>query len=545
MVQYPRIILGSAPFPPPGAAVWKEGNHAMKKNTVVILGAAIALLLVVGIVLGLTHFIIVDGGLYPRQAQALDLRDRNLTAEEYEALAAKLPQCYIVWGIPFQGGTLSSDTETLTVTTLSDGDVDMLDYALSLKSVDGWECQDYAQLARLRQRHPGAQVRYHMTVSGVECDQDTSELTLKGLSAEDAQKLPALLNLTSLRISDCDDYALLRSLQQQNPNWNLSYTVALGDQAAPWDSETLTAKGAGEEVTRALEGLPNLKKLTLVNPKADGSQLAALQAAYPQVELGWELELEGKTFAWDLTEVDISHFPSESAQSIRDLASYFPKAEKLIVDNGAVDYETMAALREELREKLKLVWTVMCGVGGKRGPIAVRTDETTFMPIKHKVWYFLDDDVYNLRYCEDMICVDVGHMTFSDCSFAGFMPHLKYLILAHTSVRDISPLRNCKELIFLELDWSLVTDYSPLVECTALEDLNLGNLYGAVEPLLKMTWLKNLWWKDCSYTKQQALKEALTETNMMFNLTFTVGNGWRQLQNYYDMRDILEMPYMK
>lgn len=517
-----------------------------KKRLVIALAAAIAVVLVVGIVLGVTHFVLVGGKLYPSRSQVLDLREQEITVEQYETLAAKLPQCDIIWNIPFQGGSLESNAENLTVTTLSDGDVEMLDYATSLRSVDGWNCTDYAQLATLQRRHPQAQVRYHMTVSGVECDQDTQELTLKGLSAEDAEKLPALLKLSKVEISGCEDYALLSRLRQENPSWDFSYTVALGDQTVAWDSETVQAKGVTDaQLEQVMTALPNLKTLTLTDPEAEGEKLVALREEYPELDLKWQLEIQGQTFACDLTEVDISHFPAESAQQIKSLAAYFPAAEKVIVDNGAVDYETMASLRDEMRESYKLVWTVQCGVGGKRGPIAVRTDETTFMPIKHSVWYFLDEDVYNLRYCEDMVCVDVGHMTFGDCSWVAFMPHLKYLILAHTSVKDISPLSNCKELIFLELDWSLVTDYSPLVECTALEDLNLGNLYGDVEPLLKMTWLKNLWWKDCAYRKQQALIEALPDTNMMFNLTFTVGNGWRQLQNYYDMRDMLEMPYMK
>lgn len=522
-----------------------EGNME-KKKLIALLSVAIAVVLLVGLILGAVFFVRVAGHFYPRRAEILDLREREVSMADYEAIAQKLPQCQIIWNIPFQGGSLSSDTTSLTVTTLSDGDVDALDYATELKTVDGWNCPDYTQLYKLQQRHPEAQVRYHMTIAGVDCDQETQELTLKSLTQEDGEKLACLPKLRKLSVSGCRDYALLQQLQSSNPNWNLTYTLELGDQTVAWDSQEVTATDATyAEISGALEGLTNLKTLHLVKPQATGQELTALAQDNPDIALSWEVELQGQLLANNLEEVDLSFFPMESAQQIQELAAYFPKAQKVIVDNGSVDYETMASLREELRPQFKLVWTVQCGVGGKRGPIAVRTDETTFMPIKNRVYYFLDPDVVNLKYCEDMVCVDVGHMTFTDLSWAGYMPHLKYLILAHTSVRDISPLRNCKELKFLELDWSLVTDYSPLLECTSLEDLNLGNLYGDAEPLTKMTWLKNLWWKDCNYTKQQALREALPNTTLTFNLTYTVGNGWRELQNYYDMRDMLEMPYMK
>lgn len=541
------FLQRSAPlFRENGRGRFGKGMDMDKKKGIVLLTVAIVAVLLVGLILGAVFFVRAAGHFYPRRAEALDLREQELTVEDYEAIAEKLPQCYILWNIPFQGGTLSSDAQSLTVTTLSDDDVALLDYATALKTVDGWNCTDYAQLHTLQQRHPDAQVRYHLTIAGVDCDQDTRELTLKKLTQEDGANLSFLPKLEKVAVSGCTDYALLQSLQQEHPGWNLTYTLPLGDQTVAWDSKEVTATGAShEEVAGALEGLPYVEKLHLTTPKATGAELTALREAYPEVAITWEVEIQGQTLSSELEEVDLSYFPAESTKQIQELAAFFPKAQKVIVDNGSVDYETMAALREEMRPQYKLVWTVMCGVGGKRGPIAVRTDETTFMPIKHSVYYFLDPDVVNLKYCEDMECIDVGHMTFTDCSFVANMPHLKYLILAHTSVRDITPLSNCKELKFLELDWSLVIDYSPLVECTSLEDLNLGNLYGDAEPLTKMTWLKNLWWKDCNYTKQQLLREALPNTTLTFNLTYTVGNGWRHLQNYYDMRDMLGMPYME
>ena len=61
-----------------------------------------------------------------------------------------------------------------------------------------------------------------------------------------------------------------------------------------------------------------------------------------------------------------------------------------------------------------------------------------------------------------------------------------------------------------------------------------------------MTWLKTLFWHRCNTQVQQKLAEALPNTHLDFTGTTTnpIHTGWRNLQNYYDMRDLLGMPYM-
>ena len=58
------------------------------------------------------------------------------------------------------------------------------------------------------------------------------------------------------------------------------------------------------------------------------------------------------------------------------------------------------------------------------------------MPVKYHVYYLSNRQAYNLRYCEEVIAVDIGHMNVSDISFVEFMPNLEYLILAHTNWID-------------------------------------------------------------------------------------------------------------
>lgn len=180
-------------------------------------------------------------------------------------------------------------------------------------------------------------------------------------------------------------------------------------------------------------------------------------------------------------------------------------------------------------------------------PLPTMTDDTWFMPIKKGEYYFKQDHAFNLRYCEDMVCIDLGHSRIKDVDFAAFMPHLKYLIVTESAVQDISGLSNCKELIYFENKFSIVRDLTPLLGCTALEDLSLEapEYLADMSPVYQMTWLKNLFIAKCPSRVFQAAQEALPDTRVDFRgLSAKTGQGWRNLPNYYAMRDFLGMPYM-
>ena len=148
-----------------------------------------------------------------------------------------------------------------------------------------------------------------------------------------------------------------------------------------------------------------------------------------------------------------------------------------------------------------------------------------------------------LKYCTDLVAIDLGHMPISTCGWAENMPDLQYLILADTAVSDISPLANHEKLVFLELFITPCRDYSPLLTCKNLEDLNLCYSYGSAEPIKKMTWLKRLWWDGHRY-ETKGLEEFLPDTECNFESGSSTGGTWRKGQRYLEQRDILGMPYL-
>ena len=219
--------------------------------------------------------------------------------------------------------------------------------------------------------------------------------------------------------------------------------------------------------------------------------------------------------------------------------AYYPDAEKVIMVDCGIDNDTMAAFREEKRAEYKVVWKVMCRT------IPVRTDEVFFHPYQHGIYNVFDDDVVNLKYCEDMICVDLGHNSLHHCDWAAYMPNLKYLILAwNIYLDDISGLSNCDELVYIELGWTQVRDFTPLLGCTKLEDLHLKYVYSDPGAIHQMTWLKNIFWEGCKPVYQEDLKASLPDTYILFGGENSQTKQWRKLPNYYAQRDVLGMEYM-
>lgn len=499
---------------------------------------------------------LIDFQLYPKNAVSMDLRGQDISIDHYEALRQKLPGCKILWDVPFQGEKLPSDTTVITVDTLTEEDVSALACFPKLETVHAENCRDYDSLLRLRKAYPNVTVSSRVTLDGTEYPADTDTVELRAASPENLELLPFLTELRTVIADGGDAPQDFSELSRYCEEKGLNFRLHIGEELVDANVQELTVEGIADADLSLLGSLPNLKKLHMVDPAADPAALTALSAAYPDMDISWEVHIGDSVFQSTDTEVDLSQTVVTDIAEVEKQMAYLPNAEKVIFglcgrDNPDwgnskakvaacdIENEDMAAYRDRVRDKYKVVWTVRLGPS-----IALRTDKDNFMPNHFGVGRLFDDYAYNLRYCEDMVCLDVGHMTLTDISFVEFMPKLKYLILAWTEVQYIEPIRSCKNLIWLELDNSCIRDYSPLVDCTALQDLNIGKTFCDITPITKMTWLKNLYMIFCDGGKAWQCTQALPDTHVVANGDATVGGGWRRLPNYYDMRDCLGMYYM-
>ena len=364
------------------------------------------------------------------------------------------------------------------------------------------------------------------------------QVYLESAAAEEINRLAYLPNLKRVLCGGGAPDAVA-SLKEYCRERELEFLISLGDATIPLNTRSVDAGAVTDAQIDLLRFLPEMEQLHIRKPKASASKLLALQQSCPGVNITWEQEVCGQLFSSAVEELDLSGVKITGLEELEQKMPYFPNLKTVFLGECGLDNELLAAHREQVRDQYKLVWTVSCG-----SKLKTRTDATTFMPVREYVYYFNDEEAYNLRYCEDMVCIDIGHMSIHNIDFVQYMPNLEYLILAHTQLQYIEPISTCKKLKFLELDWSPIRDLTPLKGCTALEDVNLGNIHADFTPVGEMSWLKNLWMVGCSTGARYRMTQALPNTKVMVTGAATVANGWRDLDNYYKMRDLLGMHYM-
>lgn len=531
------------------------------KKTGKILAGVLAAVLVLALAVGFymkANYRIWNGLLLRKDTVILDMKGkaleddisrlaefsglRTLDAQgcrDYEKLVqvqAAYPELEVLYTVAIDGTEYLQDAQKITVSAMTGEEEALLAYLPRLKEIDGSGCQDYAWLARLRRDYPQYHVNYSVPLGDGAVSADAEVIAVTGTeAAELLEKLAYLPDLKGIDGSGCTDYQSLARLKQAYPGCSVTYAVALGQEEISADAESVSLFGVEvEQLQEKLAYLPRLRQVRMENPVCTGHQLKTLVESYPQVEFAWEMDVFGIRVTSQDTEVDLSGVKIPSLEAVEEAVACFPNAELVYLGEQDIDNATMAAFREKMRPEYKVAWMMTIGY------VKTRSDATTFFP---KFQGLTEQWSEDLKYCEDMICVDVGHKPILTVTWAAYMPHLRYLIIADTSVRDLSPLSGLKELVYLEAFQSPVKDYSPLLGCTALEDLNISNTHADKEPLLQMTWLKRLWWAGVGAPYDE-FREALPNTELMFGPDPSMGYGWRLGYLYFEMRDMLGEPYM-
>lgn len=514
-----------------------------RRNPVVwLIPLAVLVIAVAVLIWCMTQYTLVGFRIYPRDAAMLDLREENLTVSQYEKIAEKLPDCVIYWNVPFQGKTYPNNTTSLTITALSEQDVMTLDYLTRLQTVDARQCTDYENLKALEERRPKLTVDYDILLGDEAFSRTSREITLDNIAEEEISRLAFLEQLKTVTVQGGGSIKSFRALQSYCQDHGIDFLVELGGKGFAGHTKSPTVENVTEDDLSLLPLLGDLTDLHLVNPQASWETVFSLQTAYPSVKVSWEIQIGGKTVSPEETDVDLSTVKVESLEQVEQAMSYLPNVKTLFMGEQDISHDDMAAFRDRVRDKYKVVWYIRLG-----NSKPIRTDITYFMPGRDCHIYnvtFTDATSYNIRYCEDLVAVDVGHLGVKDVSWVAYLTNLEYLILAHTPVQRIDGIENCKKLKFLELDWSGIQTLDPLKGCTALEDLNIGNTWPDVSALKEMPWLKNIYMIFGSGKDAYELAQALPDTHVVTSGTATVSSGWRRLPNYYAMRDALHAYYM-
>ena len=492
----------------------------------------------------------VGGRLYVC-ADVADARGAALSCEEYDEAAARSGFKQIRWSVPIGSEHYDSFSEILTLSSLPADEIGRLAYFPYLSVVDARGCEDYAALAAAAAEREDIRFLWTVPTSSGAIDGNAETLDAAGLGAEELEALLPLLprlKTVDLRASALDA-AETDAFAAAHEGLETVFTVPLWGMEIPGDTEELrldaNASGDAGELAAALGRLKRLKKLDLRDCDFTPRQLARVLSVCEGVETDYVIRLCGKIFTADCTEMDLSGVEIDDVSEVEAAAALMPKLKKVVMCDCGIPDAEMDAL--DLRhEDIRFVWTVYFSI------YALRTDATFFCAadvpyLNYDAPVLYDYQLYPVRYCRDMIALDLGHMWIEDLSFLYNMPKLQYLILVGGHFRDITPIGSLQDLKYLEIFQTNPADISPLLNCKKLEQLNMCYCSGFdISPLKEMKQLKRLWYAGLGPYRGWELQEALPDTQVYCPFTDpdgSTGGGWREDEAYYEMRDVFAMYY--
>ena len=525
----------------------------MSKKVVTVLAViALVLALVVAGALGFlwyrnTH-VFVEGKAYSNRVDSLDLRQESISIEHYDQLKALLPDCEILWNVPFQNGTVSSDCGELTIDTISDGDIELMAaYFPNLKKVDASRCGDYAMLEKLQARLPELDVIYTVSLGGKSFAPDSTELSL---APEDfdldtlAANLPYLPQVNTLEFLRTDlTLEQVEQLRTNFPGITFAFTVELlgqeyGEDTTELDLSAMTSEQV-VEVSQKLPMLPALEKIALTdaggNSQLPKEDVKTLQEAVPGVVIDYSFDFFGTRLSTAEEEVHIKNVKigDEGESEVRAALDLLPNCKRFVLENCQISNEVMAKLRDDYRDRTKVVWRVSFGKGSS----------LTDAQILRAVYDLVDTNCANLTYLEDVRFMDIGHNEFlKESSFISGMKSLEYVIISGSMISDLKPFANCKNLKVLEAAFCeyiysaeglescenlerLNISYTHITDLSPLDNLNLVNLCAMYEGKSRVP-----------VEEQERFKALKPDCKMTFVGSQPYGSAWR----YDDNNDPLE-----
>ena len=385
---------------------------------------------------------------------------------------------------------------------------------------------------------PEAPAELHFGSLTVPADIESLDLSSSGAALEEL--MSASVSLTkvkeiSLGVTKAS-LAQLRAVAAAFPQAELSWKALVLGEEIDCRAESLDLSAATDEdvgaIVSALAVLPNVKTLQLA--PEDGlttlsfDSLETLAAAAPEAELNCRFELFGQTADWTTEKLRYAgaEIGDEGIDAFRAALPYLRSLTLLrLKECGITDYDAMAQLRSDFPEK-NVVWSI---------PIAGYTfmTDTTLV---NAALLLRDNNVDLLRYMNDVLYLDVGHNAqLTNIEFVRYFPKLQVVILTLTEIHDISPLKDCPDIEFLELVSTPIENIDVVAGMEKLEYLNLGCMWN-LEDISPVFALKNLklvricgsTFTHVTHEQVDELKQALPEGVVNdYGGDPTKSGGWR------------------
>lgn len=222
-----------------------------------------------------------------KNLKSADLTNTNITLEQYETLAEKMPNCEIKWSVPMGGTTYSSSIEYLALNkNVSPSELQNIKYFNHLKTLDarGYALCDelYNVTVAVSDSDCGYGYLLWDTLCGVEITSEITDLDLSDKEIDDVsefyEKLRFFPNISTIFVGDCKvSDEEMDQLNKAFPKNQIIWLVEFGKWQARTDlkvfSTLITAANSRKFTTKEFYPLLNyctdLRALDLGHNKID------------------------------------------------------------------------------------------------------------------------------------------------------------------------------------------------------------------------------------------------------------------------------------
>ena len=486
----------------------------------------------------------------------IDVRGNPISVEQYEALSEKFPDCEILWDVPLSSGPCSCLTESLSPATFSVMDITSLKYLNYLTILDLSDADVSRELYHeTKTAFPDIDVIWETELLGSTYAKDTETLELDGadVTADDIRLLiDGLECLKEISISGCR-LSVPEQIELKNayPAIRFVWDVELFGKLFPNDSAALrfdiSSKEELKELKRAGELFEHCETIDLNSASMDMDEIIELRESFGGAAVLCSFEFLNRKISTTETELDFSGIKRIDISAFDKVTAAMPYLKKVVMCYCGIPDETMDELNHKY-DGVRFVWTVYV-----TRYYQLRTDITYFCasdrPEANYVAISLnDEEIQPLKYCTDLVALDLGHMHYHNIDFVKDMKKLKYLIVSCGYVNDISAVSELESLYYFEMAFSDVNDITPVLNCKNLRCLNINACHAYDREILaQMDYLEYLFYTTDEMPSEDVewIKNALPNTYCYVydSIQDRYGHKWRSIPAYYEMRDIFGMFY--
>ena len=382
--------------------------------------------------------------------------------------------------------------------------------------------------------------------------QDSKSVTMV-ITADEIEKLDRLPELLAADLRGSECYEEIYAWAQAHPEVSVRYDVPLpngntvDNNISALNMSMLSHDGV-EQLIRSAACLPQLTAIDLGAARENfgWEDVAAIVEAFPELSLSYTGELYGKTVRLSDSSIDLKYIPvQDGGAAVRQALRCMPALKTLDMDSCGLSNEEMAVIRDEF-PGVKVIWRVWFGEN-----YSVRTDVEKILASKPSVGGMLTpENTQALQYCTDVKYLDLGHNEcLTDISFIAYMSKLEVCILAMDYWSDASPLANCTNMEYLEVQETDLTDLSPLAGLVNLKHLNICNLDsgGTVDlsPLYGMSKMERLWiggWTPIDRSQLEQLQASMPDAEINTTAGDPTEGRWRYVDLNLDTWQYVQHP---